>query len=76
MHSFTEVIDRLGGSAAVARGLGRRAGTVRQWRNRNSVPPVHWSRLVAYARARGEAGVTHEILAGILTAIAEARASR
>ena len=65
MQSFSDIIDRLGGSTALARALDRPAGTVRQWRNRNSVPAWQWSRLVSVARARGLTSVTPEALAEI-----------
>ncbi len=58
MDTFTSVIDTLGGSAVVARGIKANPGTIRQQRLRDSVPPEYWPRLVAFAVEQGRDDVT------------------
>lgn len=65
METFAQVIDALGGSAVVARGIGEDPGTVRQMRRRGSIPSRYWPRIVVFAATRGRNDVTIDILAQI-----------
>jgi hypothetical protein len=38
---------------ALAADLGEKGVTVRQWRNRESIPPEHWAAIIEKAAARG-----------------------
>jgi DNA-binding transcriptional regulator YdaS (Cro superfamily) len=42
-----------GNAEAMAAELGERGVTVRQWRNRGSIPPEHWPAIIEKAAARG-----------------------
>jgi hypothetical protein len=65
MKSFGDVIDKLGGSAALARAINERDGTIRQWRQRDSIPPEYWSRIVSFAKKQEKDKVTIEALADL-----------
>lgn len=75
MQTFAQVIDKWPDPSPVTLGedIGVPAGTVRQWRNRNSLPDRVWKATVTAARKRGIAGVSLELLADI--AAREARAA-
>lgn len=45
--------------------IDEKPGTVRKWRQRNSIPADKWLSVVRAARRRGLAGVTLELLAKI-----------
>lgn len=49
----SELIDALGGSAAVARALRVRLSAVSQWKARQTVPASRHAKLFAMAQARG-----------------------
>lgn len=70
MDSFRDVIAQWPSAEALAADLDEKGVTVRAWRNRNSIPPAHWSRVVAAAQARGIGSITHELLANIAAGIA------
>lgn len=63
MQSFTEVISRLGGPAAVALILNAKVDTVRKMAERDSVPTEHWQALIDVARDKRVRGVTYAGLA-------------
>lgn len=42
-------------AAALGADIGEDDGKVRQWRNRNSIPPDYWRRIIAAAAANGKA---------------------
>jgi hypothetical protein len=65
METFADIIDTLGGSAAVARGIGLLPGTVRQMRRRGRIPPEYWPSLVDFAASRGVVNVTLIVLADL-----------
>lgn len=65
MNSFSSVINRLGGAAAVAKFVGEQPGTIQQMKSRESVRPKYWPGLIAMARKKKIAGVTHAALAQI-----------
>lgn len=64
MQSFSEVIDALGGIAAVSEDLGAPYPTVGAWKSRDSIPGEWWQPIVRVADLRG-IPITLEILAGI-----------
>lgn len=66
MNTFAEIIDSLGGPAAVARGLGRSLYTVTAWRRRDSIPAKEWEGLIRMADERGVDGLTFEAFNGAL----------
>lgn len=62
-----DIIDRLGGSAALASALGFPPGDVggkriRAWRLRKSIPGEYWAAIAAYSKEAGR-GITLEVLA-------------
>lgn len=63
MKTAATIVKELGGSTALASALSLPATTVASWRSRESIPPQHWSALVARAKAMGIKGVTFEALA-------------
>jgi hypothetical protein len=65
VQTFSEIINRWGSPADLAEDLGEEVGTVRQWRNRNSLPDRVWKGAVASAAKRQIDGVTLEVLAEI-----------
>ena len=65
MDTFAQVIKELGGSAIVGARLRQPAGTVRQWRNRDSIPAEYWPGVVSLAKDQGKSAVTFELLAGL-----------
>ncbi|WP_408903882.1 carph-isopro domain-containing protein [Neoroseomonas eburnea] len=58
----TEIIARLGGIDAVARGVGRHRSRISDWR-RHGIPPSAWVQVAALAARQGMLGVTLEVLA-------------
>lgn len=59
----SQVIERLGGTVAVAALLSRPYTTVRSWQDRESIPAAIWSDLVEVARRKSVRGVTYKALA-------------
>lgn len=54
MKRLAKIYAPWGGNAeAMARDLGERPSTVRQWRTRGSVNPRWWKRIIDAARERG-----------------------
>lgn len=74
MLTAESAIDDLGGTGAVAAGLGVPANTVSTWRKRG-IPPSRWPGIVRLAEERGRSHITFEALAGSAAPLsAEARA--
>lgn len=44
-----------GNAEALANDIGESGVLVRQWRNRGSIPPRYWQRIIDAAAAKGEA---------------------
>lgn len=67
MRTFSDIIDLWPNPAPSTLGddIGEEPATVRQWRNRNTLPPRVWTRVVAAAVRRDIEGVTFETLASI-----------
>jgi hypothetical protein len=64
MNTFSSIIDTLGGGAVVARAIGEdNAGTVRQWKRRDSIPADRWPKIVQFADEQGKNSITYERLA-------------
>ncbi|MFA7751922.1 carph-isopro domain-containing protein, partial [Klebsiella pneumoniae] len=53
MSAVAAIIDKLGGYAKVAAGIGQPPGTVAAWRHRASIPVKHWPALAAFAEQEG-----------------------
>jgi hypothetical protein len=62
IENASQVIERLGGTVAVAALLSRPYTTVRSWQDRDSIPPAIWSDLVEAARRKSVRGVTYKAL--------------
>ncbi len=73
MQTFTDVINRWEKPSDLAEDLGEEVGTVRQWRNRDTLPDRVWKATVEAAERREFRGVTLEVLAEI--AARQARAA-
>lgn len=63
MTTFTNIIACWESNADLASDLGIGTAHARTMRERNSIPPIHWPRLVEAASRRGFKGVTHDALA-------------
>jgi len=63
MKSIPDVIEALGGSAAVSAARELPYTTVASWKARCAIPAREWPGLVKLARERGKHGVTLEKLA-------------
>lgn len=68
MQSFADIIDLWPTATELAAELGEKEGTVRQWKNRNSIPADRWPAIVGASARRGFRQVTYEILAAIAAA--------
>lgn len=54
MEQIASIYAPWGGNAeAMAAAIGESAVTVRQWRNRGSIPPRYWRRIIAEAAEVG-----------------------
>lgn len=76
MHNFPELIEKLGGSAAIARAIRgpyADAGVVRQWKARGSIPPAYWPHLIRLAKDKGIAGVNEGMLGKLAIAADQRR---
>lgn len=65
MNTFAAIINAWESPGQLAEDLGEEPGTVRQWRNRDTLPDRVWKATVEAAERRGIAGVTLEVLADI-----------
>lgn len=55
MSQLTAIYDVWGGNAeAMAADIDEKAVTVRQWRNRGSIPPRYWPKIIDRAAERGK----------------------
>lgn len=63
MRTAAEVIEKLGGSTALAARLQLPATTVASWKNRGSIPPEYWLLLTRLAAEKGVAEITLASLA-------------
>lgn len=71
MKSFADVIALWDTATDLAREIGQKAGTVRQWRNRGAIPPEYWQAVIAAAVRCGKDGVTAEALTAMVPAAAQ-----
>ncbi len=62
IESWHALIDKLGGTGAVAAGLGLSASIVSGWRKRG-IPSSRWLAVCRFAEAAGVEGITAETLA-------------
>lgn len=53
MANFSDLIEFCGGASVLARKLNLRVNTVQKWKDRNSLPPEHWPRVIAIAESKG-----------------------
>lgn len=66
MWTWDSIIAALGGTGAVAEGLGKSTSTVSGWRERpRGVPSEHWAALVRFAGLAGKPEITLEVLAEV-----------
>lgn len=80
MTTFSSLIDRLGGAAAVARFMADRgtpvaAGTIQQMKMRDRVNVRYWPALIDMAAEQGVAGITYPALVKMTTRPARRRAA-
>ena len=61
METFADII----GLWPTAETLASDIGTVRAWRNRNSIPSNRWGDVIAAAKVRGYAEVTPDLMVKI-----------
>lgn len=54
MKTVGNLFDDLGGSSAVAKGIGVGQSTASEMRRRNSIPVKHWPKLISFAASRGK----------------------
>lgn len=62
MNTVAQIIDGLGGNAAVARRLGLGASTVSEMKRRNSIPVKYWHGVMAIAQQIGAPPLTEKDL--------------
>lgn len=77
MHNFAELIQKLGGSAVIAkaiRGPYADAGFVRQWKDRGSIPTAYWPKLIEMAAAKQLEGVDEAMLLRLAVEATQRRA--
>jgi hypothetical protein len=67
-RSFADVIGCWETAEQLGADIGEPGVNVRAWRNRNSLPPEHWTKLVDAATQRGFAAITYALLAQIAAA--------
>lgn len=54
MSHLTPIYDAWDGNAeAMAADIGELGVTVRQWRNRNNIPPIYWQAIIDAAKKKG-----------------------
>lgn len=78
MNNFAELIEKLGGSGAIAkaiRGQYADAGFVRQWKDRGSIPTAYWPKLIELAAAKQLEGVDEAMLLRLAVDGTERRAT-
>lgn len=65
MKTVADIIDELGGNAAVARNLGVKASRISEIKRRNSLPPGFFRPIVSLAQEKGLDWVTADLLADL-----------
>ncbi|WP_428829433.1 carph-isopro domain-containing protein [Aureimonas altamirensis] len=65
MNHVSDIIDLLGGNAAVSRELGVKPSTVSEMKRRNSIPPKYWAGLLRVAAQSGRQDITADQLVHI-----------
>lgn len=53
LNSFSDIIA-LWTPAELGAAIGEAGGKIRQWKRRNMIPPAHWLKIEAAARARAQ----------------------
>ena len=68
MNSIPELIEKLGGSTAIARSLGMQSmTTVASWKSRRVIPVEYWDGLLGVAWKRGITDLSYEKLVKLHT---------
>lgn len=62
MSDVRDLIVDLGGPSALANVLRVEANAVRQWKSRNTIPPVYWPTVIELAAQKKRPGVTWDWL--------------
>ena len=62
---FLELINQWPNISAFAADLGCEYQTARKMKERNSIAPIHWKKLIAVSKKQGISGVSYEWLAGV-----------
>lgn len=52
MHNVSDIIQKLGGNAAVARELGLKPSAVSEMRRRGSIPAKYWAGIIRIAETK------------------------
>lgn len=68
IDSVRELIDALGGNAAVSRALALKPSTVGEMKRRGSIPVSYWPGLIELARRVGLGRVNSDLLVQLHTA--------
>lgn len=63
MSTWRDIFKAFGGPAELGRALGISTEHATQMRRRDSIPPLHWPRLIEAAREKKIEGVNYEALA-------------
>lgn len=65
MRTFSDIVSLWPTATELAADIGENDGTVRQWKNRDSIPAEYWPKVIAAAAKRRFVGVTAELMAQI-----------
>lgn len=74
MSDVRDLIVDLGGPSALANVLQVEPNAVRQWKSRNTIPPVYWPNVIELAERKKRPGVTFDWLRAAREKEARARA--
>lgn len=65
MNTVNDIFQGLGGTGAVAKGIGVGHSTASEMRRRNSIPVKYWPDLVEYAQSVGNQQIDNDLLVRI-----------
>jgi hypothetical protein len=62
MNSVSELIDKFGGPSDFGRAMKLGPSTASEMKRRQSIPVVHWPKLLEAAKAHGVKGIDYDLL--------------